>query len=383
MRNTDPFVWFRQHSDAVFRWLGVVGLVVLVFVLLRLWAMRWGGWGTWAARLRREFALTAAAFAAPVRSWRAHRRTLRLLTRRLRDPATWRDAERALAAADGAGGRPYAVLVGAGSVAVLLAGPDAPGPWTAGRAGLPTVTVRPGGTRPVVVALGAQQHAGEPMCVFLDLAAGPPVLCVDGDDRASRALLQALSAQLDVRLPRGHVTVAEGVHRDHPGPPVRTAYRTARDTPRRFGVTPVLVATGLPDPLPPELAEPPGEDPVLRVLVLGEARGYTRRLLTDRYGRVAVTGTPLLPRCDALGRAVARALDALPPVLPPAPSARSAAADLVEDSDLVETEEETAAAERARPVPEPAGVAGAPAASAAPSLPRRSEPAPATERTAT
>ncbi|ASY36251.1 hypothetical protein [Streptomyces sp. CLI2509] len=366
-RNTDPFDWFRDHADAIFRWLGIIGLLVLIFVLLRWWAMRWGGWRRWAARLRREGALTVAAFTEPVRSLIRHRRALRALVTSLGDPGTWRDAELALAAAardPEAGGRPYAALVGPETVTVLLAGLGSPEPWTSARTALPLVAVRTAEERPLVVALGAQSVDGAPCCVFLDLTVGPPVLSVDGDERASRALLQALAAQLDARLPDDLVTVAEGVHPGHAGPAVRTAYREARDTPRRLGLAPVLVAAELPDPLPPEMAAAPDGAPGVRTLVLGEARAYAWRLFTDRYGRVAVTGTPLLPRCDGLGRAVVRTLDNLPPVLPPA-SAVESAADLVEESEAREseatdatTEEEVSPAAHAgvaaRPLPTPA-----------------------------
>lgn len=389
MRNTDPFVWFRQHSDTLFRWLGIIGVAVLCFVLLRYWAMRWGGWRAWAARLGRELALTAAAFAEPPRSWLRHRSALRLLVRRLREPATWQDAERALAAARTADlpGAPYAALVGARTVTVLLAGREAPEPWTVARADLPPVTPQAAGARPIVVALGTQRDGGEQQCAFLDLAVGPPVLSAAGDGKASRALLQALAAQLEARLPRPLVVVAEGVHRRHPGQPVRTAYRTARDTRHRLGLAPVLVTTELPDPLPPELAAPPGDEPVLRVLVLGEARGYARLLVTERHGRVAVMGTPLVPRCDGLGRAVARVLDTLPPVLVPA-SAAAAADDLLEDADLFEEEtEQERAGVRGRPSAAGAGrrtdegAAGQPAP--ARTTVRTTEPAPAAKRTAT
>ncbi|MCX4853966.1 hypothetical protein [Streptomyces canus] len=336
MRNTDPFVFFRQHSDTIYRLLGIAGALLLVFLLLRVWAMRWGGWRSAWARLRREVAVTRYAFTAPVRAWYRHRSSLRLLVRQLGTPATWRDAERALAAARlaAAPARPYAALVGTDSVAVLLAGtelpqpdpdgawwaePDEPERWLVARADLPSVTPEAADVRPIIVAVGDADRSA----AFLDLAVGPPVLSVTGNDRAATALVQAVAAQLDVRLPSPLVVVAEGVHRDYPGPPVRSAYRTARETPPRLGIAPVLIAVELPDPLPPEFAAPPGGDPAVRAVVLGPGRAYVRSLLTDRHGRVAVTGTPLLARCGPLGRAVARVLPSIPPVLPPAPAAEA------------------------------------------------------------
>ncbi|MGW5095549.1 hypothetical protein ACWEQ1_18750 [Streptomyces nodosus] len=378
MRHTDPFVWFHQHSDAVFRWLGIAGAVLLCFLLLRMWAMRWGGWRKAWARLLRELSLTVHAFAEPVRAWLRYRSTLRMLVRRLGTPAVWRDAERALAAARVAAApdRPYAALVGTGTVTVLLAGPDDPEPWTVSRSELPPVTPEAADARPLVVAIGAMEHGAERQCAFLDLAVGPPVVSVTGDERASRALLQAVTAQLDVRLPDQLVVVAEGVHRNHPGLPVRDAYREARKTPPRLGLVPVLVSAGLPDPLPPELAAPPGEAPALRALILGPGRGYVRGLLTEPYGRVAVTGTPLLARCDALGRAVARVLDTVPPVLAPAPAAEAATGQSVDE--LFAEAEEAAPVFRSGPAKTAAPV---PAATARPT--ETTEPTQAPKRTAT
>lgn len=354
MRNTDPFVFFRQHSDTIYRVLGIAGALLLVFLLLRVWAMRWGGWRAAWARLRRELAVTRYAFTAPVRAWYRHRSGLRLLVRRLGAPDTWRDAERALAAARlaAAPARPYAALVDSDSVAVLLAGtglpqpdpdgvwwaePDEPERWLVARADLPSVTPEAADIRPIIVAVGEADRSA----AFLDLAVGPPVLSVTGNDRAATALVQAVAAQLDVRLPSPLVVVAEGVHQNYPGPPVRSAYRTARETPPRLGIAPVLIAAELPDPLPPEFAAPPGDDPTVRAVVLGPGRAYVRSLLTDRHGRVAVTGTPLLARCGPLGSAVAKVLPSIPPVLPPAPAAEaSTGLDGREARDLFEEEEE-------------------------------------------
>lgn len=102
----------------------------------------------------------------------------------------------------------------------------------------------------------------------------------------------------------------------------------------------MLIAAELPDPLPPEFAAPPGDDPTVRAVVLGPGRGYVRSLLTDRHGRVAVTGTPLLARCGPLGSAVAKVLPSIPPVLPPAPAAEaSTGLDGRQARDLFEEEE--------------------------------------------
>ncbi|MFI7273947.1 hypothetical protein [Streptomyces sp. NPDC049879] len=334
MRSADPFEFLDRHRDTIFRVLGILAALLVVFLLIRFWAMRQGGWGAATARVRRELAVTAHAFAAPVRAWSRHRRSYRVLVRGLRAPVTWRDAERALAAAGEAaapgGGRPYAVLVEAETVTVLLAGrglvptpggiwwqdpDDSPEHWTAERHHLPPVVPVPDQTLPVLVAIGETGGA----CAFLDIASGPAVLTAEGDRRAALALHQAVAAQVDARLPDGMVVVAEGVHRSFPGEPVRAAYRATRDLPHRLGVAPVLVTAELPDPLPPELTAPPGESAAPRILLRGAGRGHRRTLLTDRQGRVRVTGTPLLVACNALSRAIARVLPHLPPVLPPAP----------------------------------------------------------------
>ncbi|MYV99260.1 hypothetical protein GT354_13395, partial [Streptomyces sp. SID3343] len=129
-----------------------------------------------------------------------------------------------------------------------------------------------------------------------------------------------VAAQVDARLPRGQVVVADGVHRDVPGPAVRDAYRAARAGSPRLGLPMFLATPELPDPLPPELAEPPGDSPALRLLLGGPGRGHVRTLLTDVHGQVAVPGTPLVAVCNALGAALAEVLPSIPPVLPPVPA---------------------------------------------------------------
>ncbi|WP_405458936.1 hypothetical protein OG786_17485 [Streptomyces sp. NBC_00101] len=337
MNGVDPIRWISDHRDGIIRWTLVVCVAFLLFLLVRHFAMKLGGWKAAGRRVVRETALTAAAFASPARAWLRYRRVLRILVRRLRSPESWRDAERALSAVRlaAAPAVPYGVLVDDRTVTVLLAGrhvPPAPGPWvaeadadhplrwTALRSELPAVVPEAGLNRPVVVAIGAQD-APAGRCAFLDLATGPPTLALDGDERARAALLPTLAAQLGRRLPPGQTIVAEGVLRGYPGEPVREAYRRARETPARLGTPPFLAARELPDPLPPEMAGPPEAVPALRVLVLGSGRGYVRRLHADRYGQLSLPGTPLLLLSHALPRAVSRTLKRIPPVHPPAPSA--------------------------------------------------------------
>ncbi|CAL9478707.1 hypothetical protein SUDANB171_02986 [Streptomyces sp. enrichment culture] len=343
MRNTDPFEFFSTHRDTIFRICGIIGALLIVFLILRAIAMRMGGWKAAWARVKRELAVTRNAFAAPFRAWFQHQRRLRRLVHHLGAPLTWRDAERALVRArqEAAPARPYAALVDDREVTVLLADSSEAGTWTIDRTELPAVTPDPDAVRPVIVALGASED-GTGRAVFLDLATGPQQFAIEGDQRAAAALLQAIAAQLDVRLPAGLVTVAEGVHRNHQGEPVRNAYRAARETEPHFGLAPVLIATELPDPLPVELSAPPSADlTVPRVIVTGPGRGHVRRLLADRHSRVYVTGTPLLPFFDALGRALARVLPHIPPVLPPAPPTGNAASDLFEEAEGQEQQQTT------------------------------------------
>jgi hypothetical protein len=363
MSTADPFDFVNRHRDTIFRVMGVLAVLLVLFLLLRFLAMRQGGWKAGWARLRRECAITAHAFAAPFRAWRRHRRSLRILVRGLRTPATWRDAERAVAAAREAGGLPYAAIVAEDVVTVLVAGrnvpPPADGPWWAdeededpeeegaggggasgywnvARDDLPPVVPDPDQRPPVLVAIGETDGC----CAFLDVSTGPPTFSVEGDRRVSTALHQAIAAQLDVRLPEGLVVVAEGVNREFPGPPVRTAYRNAAELRPRLGVPPVLVTAELPAPLPPELSAPPTRTPGLRLLLLGPGKGYTRTLLTDRHGQTILLGSPLLTLGIALSRAIVRVLSELPPVLPPGPSGASGADGASRPFTEVEDDEE-------------------------------------------
>lgn len=347
MRNSDPFDFFQKHSDTIYRWSAILGAALVVFLILRFFAMRLGGWRAAWRRLCREIALTAYAFSAPVRSWIRHRQSLRRLVLALGAHSTWRDAEQALldARSAAAPAQPYAVYVADAAVTVLLAGrdvpepsgiwdadPDDPAAWTAPRTQLPPVTPDAEGVRPIVVTLGETERGP----VFVDLAIGPPTVSVEGERRSHTALFQAIAVQLDVRLPAPQAVITEGVHADYTGEPVRNAYRTAQATPPVLGIPAFLVTAALPDPLPPEMAEPPEDVPAMRVLLRGPGRGYVRTMLTDRHGRVAVPGTPVVATCRSLGAALARLVPNIPPVLPPAPAPNATAgfvgADLFQEA---------------------------------------------------
>lgn len=226
------------QQATISRVLVLLGIVVLLCAVTGRLVRQAGGWYFVRRRVRREVRLTAAAFAAPVRSWRRYRRRLRLLRRLLADPTTWQAGERAMrsvAACTPGGCRPYATVVGAALVGVFIAGldvPEPPDPWIADDAdpnlwwsvreawsGPPAGGQEPSAPPVLLTALGVDGAR----VVFLDLADGPSVTAVYGDERAAGALLQAMAAQLARRLPPGAVTVAEGVHPRHAAPPVAQA----------------------------------------------------------------------------------------------------------------------------------------------------------------
>ncbi|MFD8322349.1 hypothetical protein [Kitasatospora purpeofusca] len=310
--------------------IGIGGVVLLLAVLAHLAARRAGGRRVLQRRLRRELALTAGAFAAPVAARLRYGRQLRTVRRLLTDRAGWVDAERAaLGAGRVAGARPYAVLLGAHTTGVLVAcgpgrPPVPPEPWVVDEAD-PRLwwaardelrsTAAEGGPAPLLALIGTDG----PRAVLLDLATGPAVTEFGGDRVLARAVVQAVAAQLDARLPVGAVVVADGVHARHAGPaPVEAlaeADRFAADGEPAFAVCP---------------AAPDGFRPATgaRMLVLGGARGSARLVTVDRDG-LRLRGTALRVEVVALARATARILRALPPYPAFAPAE-------LDDSDLVE-----------------------------------------------
>jgi hypothetical protein len=298
-----------HDTRQLFGWLGIT---ILVMALAHWAALRRGGWRFVRRRLRRELALTGAAFAQPVTASVRFRRRRRLLVRLLRERAVWDDAERAslLAGAVSERVRPFGVLVERDVVGVLVScGPEVPVPgepwavdevdprlWWIGRDGLGAVE----GTAPLLVAVGTEGEA----VVFLDLLAGPRVVAVSGEQRGAGSTLQALAAQVDARLPVGAVTVADGVHPRFAGPAPQDAFARARAAaPSRRYPQVVVCATA------PEV---PVCSPV-SVLTLGRVRGTARLLTVDEAGTLTVHGTPIRADCRPLARAVAATLRQLPP----------------------------------------------------------------------
>ncbi|MDX3239247.1 hypothetical protein PV392_26885 [Streptomyces sp. ME03-5709C] len=345
------------------RLIGLIGLLILVVVLAQWIVRRKGGWGALRRRVGRELTAAARAFATPVRTELRHRRGLRVLGRLLRDRAGWADAETALrrAAAERPEARPYAALLGTDVVGVYMAhgngegalpepwARDAAEPrlWWIARADLGGTPETGRGQAPVLVCLG---RAGTD-AVLLDLAAVPPAVSVTGERRTARALLQALAAQLDVRLPAGHVVVGAGVHPRYDGP---------ADVFGRPGTRYAVSAEA------PERKLPAG----MRMLTLGVAHHNTLILEVDRDGHLRLHGGPPALAVDALplARVIARLVRTLPAVpeddAGAGPNPPKTLRGTSPDDDLVETglPPTAMAVSATAPRPEPGPAAAVPAA---------------------
>lgn len=290
----------------------VLGVVVLFCALLHLTVRGLGGWRTAGRAVRRQAALTGAAFAAPVRDRRRYRRRLRLLIRLLGRPEGLETAERAMmqAAAAVPGVIAYGALLDPAYVGVLVACghpvPCPPEPWIVDddqrlwwieRA---DVAPAPAGPPPLLVTLGAdEEHV-----ILLDLLADPVTVSVQGDPRLARTLLATVAAQLDARLPVGAVTVTRDIHDRHPGPEAAGAVSAAQQWAAATGAPAFAVCAEVPAELPPA---------GVRLVVAGGARGTARILVARAGGIVEPHGTPLRADTTALARAVAAVLHALPP----------------------------------------------------------------------
>ncbi|MDX2817227.1 hypothetical protein PV410_32630 [Streptomyces sp. PA03-5A] len=344
------------------RLIALIGLLILVVVVAHWLVRRKGGWGALRRRVVRELTTAARAFATPVRTQVRHRSGLRVLARLLRDDAGWTDAATALrrAAAERPGARPYATLLGTDVVGVYVAhghgegalpepwARDAAEPrlWWIGRADLGTAPeTGHGGEAPVLVCLG---RAGTD-AVLLDLTAVPPAVSVTGERRTARAVLQALAAQLDARLPAGRVVVGAGVHPRHDGPTdvferLDAGYAVSAEAPER------------------------NRPARVRLLTLGVAHHSTLILEADRDGHLRLHGGPPALTVDALplARAVARLVRTLPPVPGDdggsGPNPPKLLGTLSADDDLVETglPPTAMAVSATAPRPEPAPAAPRP-----------------------
>lgn len=264
--------------------------------------------GVWAG-IRREVLATARAFAQPVREQRRYRSRLRLLELLLRDPHGYGDAERAMALASVLlpGSRPSIALLGEVRIGVVVheetpATDLLPTPWVLDlveprlwwieRAELGVMPPEQGA--PLLACVGISGDKA----VLLDLFAGPDTVSVLGVPRTASAVIQALAAQLDVRLPAGAVRVGAGVHASYAG--------TADDEEYDVGVLFAVVHGAAAVP-----AVPVG----VRVLHPGAAEGSSRVLTAGRDGYLAIDRVPLSISVDVLPltHALVRTLHLVPP----------------------------------------------------------------------
>ncbi|MGZ0149449.1 hypothetical protein ACXJJ3_20465 [Kribbella sp. WER1] len=289
--------------------LGYIGVILLVVVLVNLLVRKLGGWKRLLRWIRRETRRTVRAFTEPIAARRQYKRRLRLLTSVLRDRTAWSAAEQAIVAAAAVtpSMAPYAVALAKDRIGVLLAGMselEPPAPWSADpvdpwlwwipRAAVPeTGSVR---ELPLLVCVGTDSSGGH--VIMLDLLSGPRTVSVYGVDRTARAVVQAMAAQLDVRLPVGAIEVAEGIHPRHDGMPLEEAAR-------RLGAWFIVGAGPLAGPL----------QAGRRMLTLGVARGSSRLIeaLPDQTLRLHGGATWLRIDPLPLAKAVARSIRRLPP----------------------------------------------------------------------
>ncbi|SDM13218.1 hypothetical protein SAMN05421874_14020 [Nonomuraea maritima] len=306
----------------------VLGFLVLFGTLLHLTVRGVGGWRAVGRGLRRQAALTAAAFTAPVRSQLRFRRRRRLLVQLLGRPDGLRLAERAAAqaAAVDPAVMPYGALLDPAYVGVLVAAapgvPRPPDPWIVDDDNprlwwLEHADVAPYlvGQAPLLVTLGADdEHV-----VLLDVLSGPATVAVQGDSRLARAVVASVGAQLDARLPRGAVTVSEGVHDRHPGPDPAGAVSAAHHWAASWRASGPASDPGsgrVSGPVPGFAvcaAAPPHMPADVRLIAAGTVRGTARLVVAHADGIVDVHGTPLRADAIALPRALASVLRSLPP----------------------------------------------------------------------
>ncbi|MGC4936466.1 hypothetical protein [Kribbella sp. DT2] len=294
---------------------GYIGLALLFLVLLNLLVRKLGGWRRLGRGIKRETSRTVHAFTDPIRDRVRYRRRLRLLAGVLRNHAAWAQAEQAMsyAAAIDPGSAPYALALTKRRIGVLVAGPAAerplPEPWARDsddprlwwiqRGELSDYTP-PSGHRPpqapLLVCLGTGADGGS--VIMIDLLAGPSSLSVYGVPRLAKGIVQALAAQLDVRLPAGAVEVAEGIHDQHDGMRLEEAVR-------RIGAWFVIGAGPLDRPVPSGV----------RLVSLGVARGSSRLIEATEEQTLRLHGGATWLQVDPLplAKAVARSVRRMPP----------------------------------------------------------------------
>ncbi len=295
--------------------LGYIGLALLFLVLLNLLVRKLGGWKRLGRWIKRESSNTFHAFYDPIADRVRYRRRVRFLTGVLRNQNAWAQAEQAMnhAAAIDPAMAPYALALTKRRIGVLVAGPAAerllPEPWDKDeqdprlwwieRAELADYS-QPSGyapkQTPLLICLGTGSDGQS--AILIDLLAGPSSLSVYGVQRTAQAVVQALAAQLDIRLPAGAVEVAAGIHDRHDGMRLDEAIR-------RIGAWFVVGAERLDQPVPSGV----------RLISLGVARGSSRLVeATEEHGLKLHGGAPWL-EIDPLplAKAVARSVRRMPP----------------------------------------------------------------------
>jgi hypothetical protein len=304
-----------QGGGGVRTMLGYAGLVILALILLNLLVRRLGGWRRLGRWIKREYSRTVHAFVDPIAARIRYRQRVRFLSRILRNKNGWAQAEQAMgfAAAVDPAMSPYALALAKQRIGVLVAGVAAerplPSPWLKDetdprlwwieRRELADYSAPSGhvpSQTPLLACLGTD--ASGKNAIMIDLLAGPPSLSVYGVPRTARAIVQALAAQLDVRLPAGAVEVADGVHGKHDGMPLAEAIQ-------RRGAWFVIGAEQLETPVPKGV----------RLVSLGVGRGSSRLMEATPDRGLLLHGAATWLEVDPLplAAAVARSVLRMPP----------------------------------------------------------------------
>jgi len=306
----------------------VTVLLIVFIMVLRYVIRRLGGRRRAWRLLRRELALTGKAFSEPVQTFQRHQREVRVLAEHLSDPRAHLFVRRALSAVQLAlttapGAYCYAVRVGpyGGEVQLASRRPlTAPEPWQADENNplswyidpdqwdaLPTAD-GPRGRRPLPVTVGITSE--EEDCVVLDFAAGPRMICVEGDGMAAQRLLYCLAAQLDSPAGGARVVMAAGVHAHLSGPRLSTLLGELEDDtePAEPGAGELVVVCSSPTDEQERRLRALALAGRIICLALGRLAGHCWALRVDSRGRVLAAELGLDADSAALPRAVARSL---------------------------------------------------------------------------
>jgi hypothetical protein len=326
-------------------WSGLVSLfftlfeiALVLFLLLRWYARRNGGWRRSWWLLRQETRLTGRAFVDPVRIFFRHRAEIRRLTGLLTDPdsvplaiAALDDVNRRLTSP---GAFPYGVRivpdtdVESGIVTAYIAGRGTPtGFWQQGEEN--------GSWRTPsyqVLRYGGQAAAAEEMepdapprlliplgldgdgLALADLTASPGVVSVYGDADACNTYIRAVAAFLDVYDSEAEVVVTRDLWQQ--GPSLYEVIE-ALDRDRSAPARPVVVVCMEPDPVQALRLSRLAAEGRLRAIVGGAVQGHRWELYLDTAGHLdaAALGlfTTVAPLASAVAAAIRRGVVPVPP----------------------------------------------------------------------